>query len=89
MIVDIGIRGFLPASLVELRRVRDLTPYIGKQVEARIIELDKMYKKVANPNTIVLGYYTDSIKGINFNKIDKVVEAAKTWWVTEANNNYK
>ena len=41
LIVDIGLRGFLPASLVELRRVRDLTPYIGKQVEARIIELDK------------------------------------------------
>ena len=41
LIVDIGLRGFLPASLVEMRRVRDLTPYIGKQVEARIIELDK------------------------------------------------
>ena len=29
LIVDIGLRGFLPASLVELRRVRDLQPYIG------------------------------------------------------------
>ena len=48
LIVDIGIRGFLPASLVELRRVRDLTPYIGKQVDARIIELDK------NRNNVVL-----------------------------------
>jgi small subunit ribosomal protein S1 len=48
LIVDIGLRGFLPASLVELRRVRDLTPYIGKQVEARIIELDK------NRNNVVL-----------------------------------
>ena len=38
LIVDIGLRGFLPASLVELRRVRDLTPYIGKPIEARIIE---------------------------------------------------
>jgi len=46
--VDIGLRGFLPASLVEMRRVRDLTPYIGKQVEARIIELDK------NRNNVVL-----------------------------------
>ena len=48
LIVDIGLRGFLPASLVELRRVRDLSPYIGKQVEARIIELDK------NRNNVVL-----------------------------------
>ncbi len=30
LIVDIGLRGFLPASLVELRRVRDLDPYIGQ-----------------------------------------------------------
>jgi small subunit ribosomal protein S1 len=29
LIVDIGLRGFLPASLVDLRRVRDLDPFIG------------------------------------------------------------
>jgi small subunit ribosomal protein S1 len=48
LIVDIGLRGFLPASLVEMRRVRDLAPYIGQQVEAKIIELDK------NRNNVVL-----------------------------------
>ncbi|MBD8020012.1 30S ribosomal protein S1 [Brevibacterium gallinarum] len=48
LIVDIGLRGFLPASLVEMRRVRDLSPYIGQQVEAKIIELDK------NRNNVVL-----------------------------------
>jgi small subunit ribosomal protein S1 len=48
LIVDIGLRGFLPASLVELRRVRDLGPYIGKTVSAKIIELDK------NRNNVVL-----------------------------------
>ena len=48
LIVDIGLRGFLPASLVELRRVRDLQPYIGKVLEAKIIELDR------NRNNVVL-----------------------------------
>jgi small subunit ribosomal protein S1 len=48
LIVDIGLRGFLPASLVELRRVRDLAPYIGKVMQAKIIELDK------NRNNVVL-----------------------------------
>ncbi|MAH11071.1 MAG: 30S ribosomal protein S1 [Acidimicrobiaceae bacterium] len=48
LIVDIGLRGFLPASLVELRRVRDLQPYIGNEIEAKIIELDK------NRNNVVL-----------------------------------
>jgi len=41
LILDIGLRGFLPASLVELRRVRDLLPYVGRSLEAKIIELDK------------------------------------------------
>jgi small subunit ribosomal protein S1 len=48
LIIDIGLRGFLPASLVELRRVRDLQPYVGKTIEAKIIELDK------NRNNVVL-----------------------------------
>ena len=48
LILDIGLRGFLPASLVEMRRVRDLQPYIGQELEAKIIELDK------NRNNVVL-----------------------------------
>ena len=48
LIVDIGLRGFLPASLVDLRRVRDLQPFVGGTVEAKIIELDK------NRNNVVL-----------------------------------
>lgn len=48
LIVDIGLRGFLPASLVEMRRVRDLQPYVGMELEAKIIELDK------NRNNVVL-----------------------------------
>lgn len=46
LILDIGLRGFLPASLVEMRRVRDLEPYIGQQIEAKIIELDKQRNNV-------------------------------------------
>src|SRR5204863_420009 len=48
LILDIGLRGFLPASLVEMRRVRDLQPYVGRKIEAKIIELDK------NRNNVVL-----------------------------------
>jgi len=48
LIIDIGLRGFLPASLVDLRRVRDLVPFVGKTLECKIIELDK------NRNNVVL-----------------------------------
>ncbi len=48
LIVDIGLRGFLPASLVDLRRVRDLQPFVGEAIEAKVIELDR------NRNNVVL-----------------------------------
>jgi len=48
LIVDIGLRGFLPASLVDLRRVRELEPFIGQPIECKIIELDR------NRNNVVL-----------------------------------
>jgi small subunit ribosomal protein S1 len=48
LILDIGLRGFLPASLVDLRRVRDLHPFVGRTLQAKIIELDK------NRNNVVL-----------------------------------
>lgn len=46
LIVDIGLRGFLPASLVDLRRVRDLDPYIGETITAKVIELDRARNNV-------------------------------------------
>jgi small subunit ribosomal protein S1 len=48
LILDIGLRGFLPASLVDLRRVRDLHPFVGRTLDCKIIELDK------NRNNVVL-----------------------------------
>jgi small subunit ribosomal protein S1 len=41
LILDIGLRGFLPASQVEMRRVRDLRPYLGRELEVRVIEMDR------------------------------------------------
>lgn len=48
LIIDIGLRGFLPASLVDMRRVKDLNQFMGRTLEAKIIELDK------NRNNVVL-----------------------------------
>ncbi len=48
LILDIGLRGFLPASLVDLRRVKDLDMYLNTELEARVIEMDR------NRNNVVL-----------------------------------
>ena len=46
LIVDIGVRGFLPASLIDVRRVKELTSYIGEQIEAKILELDRQRNNI-------------------------------------------
>ncbi len=46
LIVDIGLRGFLPASLIDMRRVRDLDPFIGETITAKVIELDRARNNV-------------------------------------------
>ena len=48
LIVDIGLRGFLPASLVDVRKVKELESYIGEKCICKIIEVDR------NRNNVVL-----------------------------------
>ncbi|MDR0500641.1 MAG: 30S ribosomal protein S1 [Coriobacteriales bacterium] len=54
LILDIGLRGFLPASLVDLRRVKDLECFTGEQIEARIIEMDRNRNNVVLSRRVVL-----------------------------------
>ena len=41
LILDLGVRGFLPASLVDIRRVQDLDEFLGQELRAKVIELIK------------------------------------------------
>lgn len=54
LILDIGLRGFLPASLVDLRRVKDLSTYMGSSLEARVIEMDRNRNNVVLSRRVVL-----------------------------------
>src|SRR5215207_10022959 len=46
LILDIGLRGFLPASLVDIRRVRNLEAFLGQKLECKVIELNRSSNKV-------------------------------------------
>jgi small subunit ribosomal protein S1 len=48
LILDLGVRGFLPASLVDIRRVQDLDEFLGRKLECKVIELNR------NRNNVVL-----------------------------------
>ena len=54
LILDIGLRGFLTASLVDLRRVKDLSTYIHSTLEARVIEMDRNRNNVVLSRRVVL-----------------------------------
>jgi small subunit ribosomal protein S1 len=54
LILDIGLRGFLPASLVDLRRVKDLNAFLGTRIEARVIEMDRNRNNVVLSRRVVL-----------------------------------
>ena len=71
LIMDIGLRGFLPASLVEMRRVRDLGPYIGKQIEAKIIELDKNRNNVVLSRRAYLEHTQSAVRHGFLNQLEK------------------
>ena len=46
LIVDLGVRGFLPASLVDIRRVQDLDEFLGKTLRSKVIELNRSRNNV-------------------------------------------
>ncbi|MCE5204078.1 MAG: 30S ribosomal protein S1 [Actinomycetia bacterium] len=54
LILDIGLRGFLPASLVDLRRVKDLHSFLGERLECRVIEMDRNRNNVVLSRRVVL-----------------------------------
>jgi small subunit ribosomal protein S1 len=54
LIIDLGVRGFLPASLVDIRRVPNLDEYLGGQIETKVIELNRSRNNVVLSRRAVL-----------------------------------
>jgi small subunit ribosomal protein S1 len=54
LILDLGVRGFLPASLVDIRRVQDLDEYTGQELRCKVIELNRSRNNVVLSRRAVL-----------------------------------
>src|ERR687884_1518642 len=54
LIIDLGVRGFLPASLVDIRRVPNLDEYLGTSIECKVIELNRSRNNVVLSRRAVL-----------------------------------
>jgi small subunit ribosomal protein S1 len=54
LIIDLGVRGFLPASLVDIRRVPNLDEYMSTKIETKVIELNRSRNNVVLSRRAVL-----------------------------------
>jgi len=54
LILDLGVRGFLPASLVDIRRVHNLEEFTGQTIECKVIELNRSRNNVVLSRRAVL-----------------------------------
>ncbi|KAB8138498.1 30S ribosomal protein S1 [Gracilibacillus oryzae] len=54
LVVDVGLRGFIPASLVETHFVEDFADYQDKSITLKIVELDKEQNRIILSHRAVL-----------------------------------
>jgi small subunit ribosomal protein S1 len=54
LIIDLGVRGFLPASLVDIRRVQNLDEFLSQKIECKVIELNRSRNNVVLSRRAVL-----------------------------------
>ncbi len=54
LIIDLGVRGFLPASLVDIRRVQNLDEFMSQKIECKVIELNRSRNNVVLSRRAVL-----------------------------------
>ncbi|WP_242217269.1 30S ribosomal protein S1 [Bacillus cereus group sp. BfR-BA-01380] len=62
LVVDLGVRGFIPASLVEMHYVEDFTDYKGKTLAVKIVELDREKNRVILSHKAVVEQELDKKK---------------------------
>ncbi|MFH0801345.1 MAG: 30S ribosomal protein S1 [bacterium] len=69
LIVDLGLRGFVPASHLDMRPVRDLKDFIGEPLQLKVIEIDRARRKVVLSRRKVLQEEWDSKRAVTMQKI--------------------
>ncbi|MDR1070789.1 MAG: bifunctional 4-hydroxy-3-methylbut-2-enyl diphosphate reductase/30S ribosomal protein S1 [Gracilibacteraceae bacterium] len=62
LLVDLGMRGFIPASHVQLGYVDDLSKYVGETLRLRIIEFDENKKRLVLSQKVILAEEAEEVK---------------------------
>lgn len=75
LVANLGVRAFLPASQVDIRRVNDLAPYVGKRIKVRIIELNRKRNRVIISRRSII---EDEIAGKKEETLEKLEPGFRT-----------
>jgi small subunit ribosomal protein S1 len=73
LVVDVGIRAFLPASQVDLRPVRDLEAWKGQDVQVRVLKMNRKRGNVVVSRRVIL---EDDLKALREHLLDSLTEGA-------------
>ena len=71
LIVDLGLRGFIPASHVDMRPVHDLSDYVGESLELKVLEVDQARRKVVLSRKKALEEERSKMKDKTMGQIDE------------------
>jgi small subunit ribosomal protein S1 len=76
LIIDLGVRGFLPASLVDIRRVPHLDDYLGQKIECKVIELNRSRNNVVLSRRAVLEEERKEVR-------QQILDRLQPWMIVE------
>ena len=74
LVANLGVRAFLPASQVDVRRINDLTPYVGQRMRVRIIELNRRRNRVIISRRSIM---EEELAGLKEETLKKLEPGAK------------
>ncbi|SFL84731.1 small subunit ribosomal protein S1 [Gracilibacillus orientalis] len=78
LVVDVGVRGFIPASLVETHYVEDFADYQDKSLTLKIVELDKEQNRIILSHRAVIEEEEQKKKGELLNTVEEGQEIEGT-----------
>jgi len=70
LVASLGVRAFLPASQVDIRRVNDLAPYVGRRMKVKIIELNRRRNRVIISRRAILQDEISHLKEDTLKKLE-------------------
>ncbi len=74
LVANLGVRAFLPASQVDVRRINDLSPYVGQRMRVRIIELNRRRNRVIISRRSIM---EEELAGLKEETLKKLEPGAK------------